>query len=328
MKRSMRIMVALTVAMMTVFAATGAFAVTSFRLSNQLPPKHYISKAAEVFADKVAEYSDGEMEVKVFHSAQLFKDTEIVEALQEGIVEMGLVPINKWSGMIPAASVFSMPFVFQDHAALVDFINGGADELFDAEFRKYDTKIVFWVDYGFVQFFNSKRSLKKPADFDGLKIRTFSTATADTVKALGGTPAVMSSSEMYMALQRGTVDGATTGSGAAVSRKLYEVQKYMTACNYSAAQFFVQANLQWWDGLSDEQKDILIRAGVDAENWVRNEIGTSEANARKVLAEEGMQIDELTAEERKAFVEATAPVREGFAENSGELGNKLLELLE
>ena len=321
-------MVVLTLAVMAVFAATGAFAVTSFRLSNQLPPKHYISQAAEVFAEKVAEYSNGEMEVKVFHSAQLFKDTEIVEALQEGIVEMGLVPVNKWSGMIPATSIFSMPFVFADHAALVDFINGGADKLFDEEFQKYDTKVLFWVDYGFVQFFNSKRPLKAPADFQGLKIRTFSTATADTVKALGGTPAVMSSSEMYMALQRGTVDGATTGSGAAVSRKLFEVQKYMTACNYSTAQFFVQGNLEWWNGLSPEQQDALTRAGKDAETWVRNEIGNSEAEARKTLAESGMQIDELTSEERQAFVEATASVRDGFAAESGELGKKLLELIQ
>lgn len=327
MKRTMRLMTALMVALVMVFAATGAFATTTIRLSNQLPPKHYISKTAEVFAEKVAEYSGGEMEVKVFHSAQLFKDTEIVEALQEGIVEMGLVPINKWSGMVPATSIFSMPFVFADHAALVDFINGGADKLFDAEFKKFDTKIVFWVDYGFVQFFNSKRPLKTPADFDGLKIRTFSTATADTVKALGGTPAVMSSSEMYMALQRGTVDGATTGSAAAVSRKLFEVQKYMTACNYSAAQFFVQSNLEWWEGLSDEQKDILTRAGKDAENWVRSEIGTSEANARKTLTEQGMEIYELNPAERQAFVEATAPVRDGFTKQTGELGEKLMELL-
>ena len=93
--------------------------------------------------------------------------------------------------------------------------------------------------------FNSKRPLAKPDDFKGLKIRAFSKGSADTIKALGGVPVVMSSSEMYMALQRGTVDGATTGMPAAVSRKIYEVQKYMTLANYTTAQFFVQGNLDY-----------------------------------------------------------------------------------
>lgn len=59
----------------------------------------------------------------------------------------------------------------------------------------------------------------------------------------------MSSSEMYMAFQRGTVDGGTTGMPAAVSRKVFEVQKYMTIANYTTAQFVIQANLEWWNKL-------------------------------------------------------------------------------
>ncbi|MEI8191042.1 MAG: C4-dicarboxylate ABC transporter substrate-binding protein, partial [candidate division NC10 bacterium] len=89
-----------------------AGAKTEFRLSNQLPPSHHISKGLVLFAAKVKEYSKGAVEVKIFDSAQLFKDTEIVEGLQEGLIETGLVPVNKWSGMIPAADVFEMPFVF------------------------------------------------------------------------------------------------------------------------------------------------------------------------------------------------------------------------
>lgn len=183
----------------------------TFRLSNQLPPSHHISRGMDVFAEKVAEYSNGEIKVQVFHSAQLFKDTEIVEAIQEGLVELGMVPVNKWSGMVPAADIFEMPFVFQDLGSPQKFVEAGAGDLLDAEFQKKGAKVVFWVDYGLVQYFNNVRPLKRPGDFKGLKIRTFSKGSADTVTALGGTPAVMSSSEMYMALQRGTVDGATTG---------------------------------------------------------------------------------------------------------------------
>ena len=137
------------------------------------------------------------------------------------MVETGLVPVNKWSGMIPATDVFEMPFFFKDLTSIKKFLDAGAGDLLDREFQKKAVKTLFWVDYGYIQFFNNKRPLTKPDDFKGLKMRTFSSGDAETLRALGAAPTVMSSSEMYMALQRGTVDGATTGMPAAVSRKVF-----------------------------------------------------------------------------------------------------------
>ena len=303
-----------------------AFAKTEFKLSNQLPPSHHISKGLQVFAEKAAEYSKGEVTVKTFDSAQLFKDTEIVEALQDGLVETGLVSVNKWSGMIPAADIFEMPFIFSDFESPKKFLAAGADKMLDEEFQKKGVKDLFWVDYGYIQFFNNKRPRKSPADFEGLTMRTFGSGDAETQKALGAAPTVMSSSEMYMALQRGTVDGATTGMPAAVSRKVHEVQKYMTKANYTTAQFVVQGNLDWWKSVPDADKEAIMKAGTDAEEWIRGAIAQSEADAEKVIREAGVEIYEPTREERLVFVKATEPVRTAFAEKTGDLGKKLIEM--
>ncbi|AER65963.1 TRAP dicarboxylate transporter, DctP subunit [Thermovirga lienii DSM 17291] len=319
-------LIASIILLMTVLGACPIMAEASWKLSNQLPPSHFISKGMDIFAQKVSEYSNGELKVEVFHSAQLFKDTEVVEAIQEGLVEMALIPVNKWSGMIPAADVFEMPFIFKDLTSPEKFIKAGASDLLDKEFVKKGAKVVFWVDYGLVQFFNNKRPLTKPEDFAGLKIRTFSKGTADTVSALGGTPVVMSSSEMYMALQRGTVDGATTGMPAAVSRKIYEVQKYMTLANYTTAQFCVQANLDWWDSLSEKEKEILLKAGADAEKNIRSSIADAESKAYEVIKNAGLEIYELNEQERELFKQATEPVRDAFVKNTGDLGKQLMEI--
>jgi C4-dicarboxylate-binding protein DctP len=318
--------IALVAAVLVASGTAVAWAKTEFRLSNQLPPSHHISKGLVLFAGKVKEYSKGDVEVKLFDSAQLFKDTEIVEGLQDGLVEAGLVPVNKWSGMIQAADVFEMPFIFKDLSSIKKFIDAGAGELLDKEFQKRTVKTVFWVDYGYIQFFNNKRPLTKPDDFKGLKMRTFSSGDADTLKALGAAPTVMSSSEMYMALQRGTVDGATTGMPAAVSRKIQEVQKYMTEANYSTAQFVVQANLKWWEKLPPDQRDAILKAGKDAEEWIRGAIAQSEDDAEKVIQKAGLQIYRLTPETRPLFIQATEPVRQSFAKKSGELAGKLIDL--
>ena len=303
-----------------------AFAKAEIKLSNQFPPSHHVSKGLIVFAEKVAEHSKGELTVKVFDSAQLFKDTEIVEALQDALIEVGLVPVNKWSGMIPAADVFEMPFIYKDLTSIKKFIEAGAGELLDKEFRKRAVTTLFWVDYGYIQFFNNKRPLTKPEDFKGLKMRTFSSGDSDTLRAIGAAPTVMSSSEMYMALQRGTVDGATTGMPAAVSRKLHEVQKHMTEANYTTAQFVVQAHLQWWEKLPREQQDAVLKAGKEAEEWIRGAIAQSESDAKKVIQKAGVQIHELTPEARPLFIKATEPVRQTFAQKTGEVGKRLIEM--
>src|SRR5512141_2630978 len=128
--------IALAAGAMVASGAGPVWAKTEFRLSNQLPPSHHISKGLVLFAGKVKEYSKGAVEVKLFDSAQLFKDTEIVEGLQEGLVESGLVPVNKWSGMIPAADVFEMPFIYQDLSSIKKFIDAGAGDMLDKEFQK------------------------------------------------------------------------------------------------------------------------------------------------------------------------------------------------
>jgi C4-dicarboxylate-binding protein DctP len=320
----------LATAIMTVFLVGSgvgvAWAKTRLDLSNQLPPSHHISKGLVFFATKVGEYSKGTVEVKIFDSAQLFKDTEIVEAIQEGVAQSGLVPVNKWSGMIPAADVFEVPFIFHDLTSIKRFIDAGAGELLDKEFQKKGAKTLFWVDYGYIQFFNSKRTLAKPEDFKGLKMRTFSSGDADTLSALGASPVVMSSSEMYMAMQRGTVDGGTTGMPAAVSRKLQEVQKFMTEANYTTAQFVVQANLKWWQKLSKDEQDAILKAAKDAEAWIRGAIAKSEEEAEKVLRKAGVQIHTLDPASRELFVKATGPVQQLFVKKSGPLGKKLVDI--
>ncbi len=321
---------ALAIALMAAFGvasmAGATWAKTEFRLSNQFPPSHHISKGLVFFAAKVKEYSKGNVEAKIFDSAQLFKDTEIVEALQDGLVETGLVPVNKWSGMIPVTDVFEVPFIFKDLSSPKKFIEAGAGELLDKEFQKKAVKTLFWVDYGYIQFFNNKRPLAKPEDFKGLKMRTFSSGDADTLKQLGAAPTVMSSSEMYMALQRGTVDGATTGMPAAVSRKIQEVQKFMTKANYTTAQFVMQASLKWWEKLPQDQRDVILKAGKDTEEWIRGVIAQSEDEAEKAILKAGVQIHTLTPAEHELFVKATEPVRKTFARKSGDLGKKLLDL--
>jgi C4-dicarboxylate-binding protein DctP len=305
--------------------ASTAGAATAFKMSNQFPPNHHISAGIRVFADKVKEYSKGEMEVQVYEAGALYRDADILKAVRSGSVETGLIPVNKWSGIIPAVDIFDAPFVFSGLDSLVKFL-GEAGPILDAAFSKYDAKLLFWVDYGWIQFWNSKHPIKTSADFKGLTLRAYSAGDAETLKALGAAPTIISSSELYMSLQRGTVDGTTTGMPAAVARKVIEVTKYLTIANYATAQFMVQANSKWFNALKPEQQEIIMKASHDAEQYIRSIVQQSEDEAEATVRKAGLEIHVITPEERADLFKATEVVRRDFEKKSGELGKQLVDI--
>jgi C4-dicarboxylate-binding protein DctP len=307
------------------FQASAADAAMSFKMSNQCPPSPPISAGIRVFAEKVKEYSKGEMEVQVYEAGSLYRDSDIVKAVRSGSVETGLVPVNKWSGILPAVDIFDTPFVFKDLASLVKFLEE-AGPLMDEAFAKYGTKLLFWADYGWIQFWNSKRPLKSPDDFKGLTLRSYSAGDAETLKALGAAPTIISSSELYMSLQRGTIDGTTTGMPAAVSRKVIEVTTYLTIANYATAQFMVQANSKWFNGLKAEQQAIIMQASQDAEQHIRAAVQQSENEAEAAVRKAGLEVYIITPEERAVFFKATESVRQDYVKKSGDLGKTLIDI--
>ena len=317
-----KVMAFAAVAVLSCSVAFGA----EFTVSNQLPPSHHISKAIHVFADKVVELSGGQLKVNVADSGSLYNDSQILEAVQDGLVEVGLVGTYKWGGMVPAADVFDLPFLFVDLSSPEKFLNAGAADILDAEFNKKGVKNLFWVDYGFIQMWNNEHPLHSPKDFEGLTMRSYSAGDSITLKALGAAPTLISSAEMYMAIQNGTVKGATTGMPAAVSRKIYEVCKYLTIANYSTAQFSVQANLDWWNGLDADSQKAILEAGKVAEKWLRGAVAESEGAAEKIVRDAGLEVNALTAEERAQLVAATKSVWDAYVARAGETGQKLVDL--
>ncbi len=317
-----KVMAFAAVAVLSCSVAFGA----EFTVSNQLPPSHHISKAIHVFADKVVELSGGQLKVNVADSGSLYNDSQILEAVQDGLVEVGLVGTYKWGGMVPAADVFDLPFLFVDLSSPEKFLNAGAADILDAEFNKKGVKNLFWVDYGFIQMWNNEHPLHSPKDFEGLTMRSYSAGDSITLKALGAAPTLISSAEMYMAIQNGTVKGATTGMPAAVSRKIYEVCKYLTIANYSTAQFSVQANLDWWNGLDADSQKAILEAGKVAEKWLRGAVAESEGAAEKIVRDAGLEVNTLTADERAQMVAATKSVWDAYVARAGETGQKLVDL--
>lgn len=315
----------LLVAIIVSFSAT-AYAGKTLRISLQLPLKHHLGQNLLDFQKEVEKESNGSLKVEIYPSAQLYKDKEVPQAVASGAIEMGVASLTRFAGTIPAVDIFYVPFMFDSPEKVVKATTAGSTirTALDEAILGTGTRVLWWQAYGSSILLTKKDIIKTPADMKGKKVRVFGKTLGDTVVALGGAPTMMSGSKQFLAYQRGTVDAGMTGITAVKSRKLYEVMDYMTLTYNADIEFIVIINEKVWQGLSDEERGIITKAGLRVEKELREKMGAIEQDTLK-WARDKIKVVDLTEAERNEWREATKPVVNKYMERSGDLGKKLVE---
>lgn len=298
----------------------------TLKMAAALPSSHPLVKAMDNFKAKVAEKSKGSIEVTIYPAGQLYNDKNMNDAVISGGVDMGLNTVGRWASIVPAMDVFDVPFLFPDYEKVDKAIDSGLGEKLGNELLKKGVCPLIWADYGFVQFANNLREVRTPEDFAGLKIRGYSKYSSETIKALGASSATMGSSEVYMAIQRGTIDGQTSGTTAMRDRKMYEVHKYLTVTNHASPEFILTINEKTYAKLSDAQKKIINEAANEVRDQIRANAKAEDLQALEDLKAAGMQVYVVPENEIGAWQEATKGVWDLFVKENGALGQELIDI--
>src|SRR5690606_36447409 len=110
-----------------------------------------------------------------------------------------------------------------------------------------------------------KRPIETPDDLAGLKIRTPSNELRIAAfQALGAAPTPIPYSELYSALQVGVVDGQENPLITIDEKSLWEVQKFVSMTYHVFTPAFLLVNETWWQGLGDDDRQVLEEAGRQA----------------------------------------------------------------
>jgi tripartite ATP-independent transporter DctP family solute receptor len=294
------------------------------RYAGQLPVTHHLTQADNRFAKMVEEKTNGRVKVEVYPAGQLYKGTSILKSIMSGAIEMGVTYNGTWTGSVPLMDLFDLNFLFKDYQQVEKAWRGKIGDKLREEMEKYNVKALGFGAYGeSFSILNKKKTLKRPEDFKGLKIRANQPMAADSVKALGASPVMMASSEVYMALQRGTIDGATSGPTTFVQRKWFEVTEYVTIAYSSYSLWPVMINLKIWNTLPQEVQKALEEAGLDYTKHTIQMADSEDEKAVKFLSEK-LKFYKLNDEDRKAWEQAMVPVREAFIQRTGDAGKDLL----
>ena len=306
--------------------ALPAAAETTLRITLQLPIKSHLGVNLEAFEKEVEATSNGEIQVEIYPAAQLYKDSEVPQAVSSGAIEMGVASITRFAGTIPAVDIFYVPFMFtsEDMVRKAVAHDSPIRSALDDAILETGARVLWWQAYGGAIMLSKDGPLKTPADIRNKKVRVFGKTLGEFVTATGGVPVLTSGSEQYIAYQRGTVDAGMTGVSGVKSRKLWQVMDTITVTNHADVEFLVLINEDFWQGLPADQQEIITTAARKVEADLRDKMSKIEADAFEAAKAEGMGVYVPTEAEMAAWREASAPVIEQYRAAAGELGAKLM----
>lgn len=251
--------------------------------------------AQNVCAEKFKELLEArapEYEVKVYHSASLGTETEILQQIQMNSVQMGIITDGPFDVFVPESRVVGYPFLFENAQQVDKVLDGPAGQQLLAGLERAGFKGLAFSENGFRHLTNNKRPVHTVDDVAGLKIRVMeSILHKELWRLLGANPTPMGW-PIYSELQQGTIDAQENPLSVISTYRLQEVQKYLTLTGHVYSSHIDVANLKWFQGLPAGDQEMIHRCMIEAARYQRSWNRDNEAGFLAKLKEAGMVVDE------------------------------------
>lgn len=275
-------------------------------------------RAVKYFAEELSKRSGGKLKLKGFGDASLGSDIQMQNALIGGAQEMMVGSTATLVGIVKDFGVYDLPFLFNNEKEADAVLDGPfGEKLLKSLNDKGLVGLVYWEN-GFRNLTNSKRPITKVEDMGGIKLRVMQNPVyIDMFNRFGANAVPLAFSELFTALETGTVDGQENPVTTIQSSKFYEVQKYLTISRHVYSPWIMLASKRWYDGLSADEKKILNEAAVASRDFERKDSREASAQSVAYLKEKGMQINELSPAELDRMREMVKPAFDKYAADGG-----------
>ena len=278
----------------------------------------------DVFKKDIEEKSGGRISVELYPNAQLGGDRELIESVQLGTVQVAIPATSALAGFDKRFQVFDLPFLFKSKEVAFKALDGELGKTVAELLKPLGMRNLGYGENGYRHITNSRGPVHKPEDLKGIKLRTMENPLhLAFFKMLGANPTPMSFGELYTALQQGTVDGQENPVVLVYTSKFYEVQKFYSLTGHVYSATMLVANDDFFASMPEDLWKIVEDAG---KRYVVEQRALAEVQEQEFLEElkkTGLQINELTPEEKQLFIDATLPAYDQFKDV---IGAELIEL--
>jgi C4-dicarboxylate-binding protein DctP len=265
------------------------------RISVENTETHFQTRAVQRFADDIREKLKGRIDVQFFSNARLLRDSDVIQALGQGRVEMA-VP-GTWNIMQfePDVGVFLLP-VFYGRAAEDNYLilDGEIGRTINTKLEKnLQFKVLGqWMDLGHAHLFGVHKKIQRHEDIQGLRIRVAGgTANKLRIQALGGHPVIIPWPDLPEYMQQGKVDGILTSYETVKSAKLWENGvRYVFEDREYFPQYIPLIRASFWEKLTPDIQNILTETWKENVDAARLSAAEAQKEAREVLIQNGVDI--------------------------------------
>ncbi|MCX5826231.1 MAG: TRAP transporter substrate-binding protein [Deltaproteobacteria bacterium] len=286
----------------------------NLRLGDVVQPTHPMNVAAEKFAKKVADKTNGRIKITIFPARQLGDDRQLFEQVQQGALDMGEISAAPMGSTTPLMSALQLPFLFTSWDQYTKVMKSEATANLLKGLEKNGIKGLAVYNAGFRHFVSIAKPIKKPEDLKGLKFRVAETPLhLDIFRALNASPTPMPYGEIYSSLQNKVIDGLEMDLSAIQMEKHYEVAKYVTLSRHFTWPAVLMMNLAKFNALSPEDQKIIADSAKEVISENVKDITDIESKAVAYLKTKNVKIVELTPAELAPFIEATKNIEQKYA---------------
>ena len=275
-------------------------------------------KGALLFKQLAEQRLPGKVRVEVYPNSTLYGDSDEMQALLDGKVELLAPSLSKFDRYTKKLQLFDLPFLFDDAEAVKRFgRREKSRELLRSMVGHGISGLAYWSN-GLKQL-SADRPLMLPQDAQGVSFRIQNSAVLQSqFEALGAQPVRLAFGAMYKALESGQVQGAENPWSNIVSQKVHTVQSHIVESNHGVLHYMLITNTQFWNSLP-----YAIRVELDGIVEEVTQVVNAEAealNARdraRIAASGQVRLIGLNAEQRAAWREAMLPVWKLYEDEIG-----------
>lgn len=267
----------------------------TFKLAHITQPTHIWHKTANKFNEELKARSNGRMKVETFPAGQLGAEKDMVQQLETGTLDFGIITNAYMSTRSEEFNAWFMPFLFSDIEKAAAARNSEPSKKILEGLSKQGLLGMDYIFAGNRHVLMKNTSVTKPEDLKGKKIRILgSPSIQDFWKAVGAGPTPMPLPEVYTGLQTGVIDGIDIDLDALMTEKYYETAKNFTLTNHMAWPGVVMANKAKFEAMSPEDQKIVADAMKAAVEWGNKESVNLEKKNLDDLKTKGVTVTELS----------------------------------
>ncbi|TWT01764.1 TRAP transporter substrate-binding protein [Planomicrobium sp. CPCC 101079] len=300
-------------------SGSGSEGVKTIKIAHGSNESYHMHKAWLEFEKDLE--ANGNFEVEIYPSSQFGNDDEMVESAKLGDITIATPPSSFLTDEAKNMALIELPYVFPDRETAINTLGGewGQAQLKDLE----DDGLIGmgYLENGVRHLTNNTKPVVTPQDLQGLKLRTMQVPAHvylwnDLDAIAEGAPFA----ELYNNLSSGRFDGQENPISQIYAQKYYEVQKYLTLTGHVYTSYVPVMNQDFWNELTDEEKDEITTAFADARDFQLGLIAEEESGQLEEIKNNKdypTEVTELTEEQKQLWIDAAQPTLEKYRTELG-----------